>query len=470
MKSYKKEFGRAASALTVLWGIAVWCGVMDCRANDTAEVETKPNIVFIMADDLGYGDLGCYGQKLIRTPNIDRLAKEGIRFTQAYAGGSVCTPTRASLMTGKHNGHSPARDNIPHYATYLEEEDVTIAEVLSDTGYRCGGVGKWSLGDAGSVGRATNQGFATWLGYLNQDDAHYYFPEFLDENEGRLELPGNQKSREHYSHHLMFERALEFIRESKDGPFFLYGAFTLPHFSSGSEDPTRLTIPSDAPYSAEDWPQAAKNYAAMVTMLDRDVGKMVQLIDDLGLKERTLIVFTSDNGAWGELPETFRSSGPLRGAKRDLYEGGIRVPFIARQPGIIPVDQKSDEVITLWDMLPTLAELAGGKVPEGIDGHSVTEALRGESVKEPHEYLYWDYGHCRERYDQAVRLGSWKGIRLGQGSAIQLYDLTSDPSETTDVAKKHPEVVKEIEKRMEMAVTPSEKYPVGWVYPGRGKK
>lgn len=430
---------------------------------------TRPNIVFIMADDLGYGDLGCYGQKLIRTPHIDQLAMEGIRFSQAYAGGAVCTPTRASLMTGKHNGHSPARDNIPHYPTYLEEEDVTIAELLTDAGYRCGGVGKWSLGDSGTIGRATNQGFATWLGYLNQDDAHHYFPEFLDEDEGRMDLPGNRKSKKIYSHHLMCDRALEFIRESKEGPFFLYAAFTLPHFSSSTEDPTRLTIPSDAPYSDENWPQAAKNYAAMVTLLDRDVGKIVKLIDDLGLKQQTLIIFTSDNGAWGELPETFHSSGPLRGVKRDLYEGGIRVPFIARQPGTIPDHKTSDEIITLWDMLPTFAELAGGKVSQGIDGESVTDALLGGPVKHPHKYLYWDYGHCRTRYDQAVRIGDWKGIRLGQGTPIELYNLKNDPAEEQNVARLHPEMISQMEQAMQDAVTPSSRYPVGWIYPGKGK-
>lgn len=192
--------------------------------------EARPNIIFLMADDLGYGDMGCYGQQLISTPNLDRLAAEGLRFTQAYSGGPVCTPSRSVLMTGQHNGHTAARDNIPHYHTYLKESDITVAEVLKEAGYRCGGIGKWSLGDAGTEGRATNKGFDTWFGYLNQDHAHYYYPEYLDDDEGRLELTGNTESREYYSHDLMVERALEFIKDSKDGPFFFYGAFALPHF------------------------------------------------------------------------------------------------------------------------------------------------------------------------------------------------------------------------------------------------
>ena len=234
-----------------------------------------PNIVFLMADDLGYGDAGCYGGTTIATPNIDRLAEQGMRFTQAYSGGCVCTPARCVLMTGKHNGHAAARDNVPHYHTYLKDKDVTVAEVLESAGYRCGGVGKWSLGDAGTEGRATNQGFDSWFGYLNQDHAHYYYPEYLDDNDGRLELKGNGRSRGHYSHDLMVERALKFIRESKDGPFFFYGAFALPHFAARDEDPHGFTVPTTEPYTERDWDMRSKKYAAMVHMLDRDVGRIV---------------------------------------------------------------------------------------------------------------------------------------------------------------------------------------------------
>ncbi len=426
----------------------------------------RPNIIFLMADDIGYGDLGCYGQKLIRTPSIDRLAAEGLRFTQAYAGGPVCTPSRSVLMTGLHNGHTVARDNIPHYPTYLKEEDVTMAEVLKEAGYRCGGVGKWSLGDAGTVGRATNQGFDMWFGYLNQDHAHYYYTEYLDDNEGRLELTGNTASREHYSHDLLTERALGFIRENKSEPFFLYGAYTLPHFSAKSEDPDGLAVPSTAPYTDTDWDERTKKYAAMVHRLDRDVGRIAALIDELDLTGNTLIIFASDNGGHAEMSGDIDTNGPLRGHKRDLTEGGIRVPFIARWPGVVPVGRSSDEIVTFWDMLPTFAELADAKTPPDIDGTSVVEALTGGAVASPHEYLYWDYGHCRDRYDQAVRMGKWKGIRLGQKGTLQLYDLDADLGETRDLAAQHPDIVKKLEGFMESAVIPHPNYPVGTEYTG----
>jgi len=430
--------------------------------------ETKPNIIYIMADDLGYADLGCYGQEVIQTPNIDKLASEGLRFTQVYAGSSVCAPSRGVLMTGLHVGHAPVRDNVPHYETYLEDEHVTIAEVLQDAGYTCGGIGKWSLGDAGTAGRATNQGFDMFLGYLNQDHAHYYYPEYLDDGEGRMELTGNTESREHYTHHLFTERTLEFIEENKDGPFFFYGAFTLPHFSAKSEDPTMLAIPSDAPYSDEPWSQKAKNYAAMVTMLDKDIGKIVDLVDELGLTENTLIIVTSDNGPWGPVAEPFDSAGPLRGAKRDMYEGGLRVPFIARWPGQIPAGEVSEEILTFQDMLPTFAELSGGEAPDNIDGLSVVEALKGGKLSKTHEYLYWDYGHCRPKYNQAVRWKNWKGVRLGDG-AIELYNLDGDLAESQDVASQYPDVIAQIEHFMEIGPTPSERYPIGEIYKGGSK-
>lgn len=427
---------------------------------------SRPNIVFIMADDLGYGDLGCYGQKRIETPNIDRLAAEGLRFTQTYAGGSVCTPSRSVLMTGLHNGHTPARDNVPHYHTYLEEDDVTLAEILKKAGYRCGGFGKWSLGDAGTAGRATNQGFDTWFGYLNQDHAHYYYTEYLDDDEGRLDLTGNGRSRAHYSHDLIVERALNFIKENTGNPFFLYGAFTLPHFSAESEDPDGLAVPSTDPYTDKDWSEKAKKYAAMIHRLDRDVGRIVSLIEELGLADNTLIIFTSDNGGHEGTPEFINTSGPLRGFKRDLNEGGIRVPLIARWPGNIPAGFVSDEVIAFWDMLPTFAALAGMEAPPDVDGISIIDALAGKRIENPHEYLYWDYGHCRERYDQAVRMGDWKGIRLGRGSQIELYNLKTDIGEKNNVAESHPDIVKRMETIMKEAVRPDGRYPIGSVYKG----
>ncbi len=447
-------------------------GVLFSHAANAANPDReKPNIILIMADDLGYAHLGCYGQLKIKTPNIDRLALEGIRFTQAYAGGPVCTPSRSVLMTGFHNGHTPARDNVPHYPSYLKEEDLTVAEVLREAGYQCSGVGKWSLGDAGTVGAATNQGFDRWFGYLNQDHAHYYYPEYLDESdrpesEFRLELPGNTENRNHYSHELIAGRALQYIRDSHTEPFFLYAAFTLPHFSAGSEDKDRFTVPSTDPYSGMDWDEKSKKYAAMIHILDTDVGRIVHLVDSLGLKENTLIIFTSDNGGHSEVSRMFDTNNPFRGFKGDLTEGGIRVPLIARWPGKIPAGKTTPEVFAFQDILPTFAQLTGGRIPENTDGISMVNALRGKKQKEKHSFLYWDTGHCRERYDQAVRMGKWKGIRTGQEENIQLYNLNKDIGEKNNLADRYPEIISIIETEMIQAYTPNENYPIGKKYTG----
>ena len=433
------------------------------------KLNAKPNIILIMADDIGYGDQGCYGQEKIRTPHIDALADHGTRFTQAYAGGCVCTASRSVLMTGLHNGHTPARDNVPHFVSYLDNDDITLAEVLSDADYRCGGVGKWSLGAPGSSGSATNQGFDMWFGYMDQDHAHYYYPEYLDDSEapnGRLELPGNSKTRKRYSHDLLAERALKFIRESQDRPFFLYGAFTLAHFSSRTEDPDRLAIPSIEPYADTDWSEPAKKYASMVTLLDRDIGRIVDLVDELGISENTLILFTSDNGPWEGLTDEFNSSGPLRGGKRSLHEGGIRVPFIASWPGRIPEATQSSEILTFWDLLPTLAEMGGANTPDGLDGISKMPALLGRKQTAIHKYLYWDYGHNRASYHQAIRMDRWKGIRKGQDRPIELYDLQTDLGETKDLASAYPQIVQSLANLMEKVVVPSDRYPVGERYRG----
>jgi len=438
------------------------------RATDPTEASDQPNILFIMADDLGYGDVGCYGQRLIQTPNIDRLAAEGMRFRQAYAGSTVCAPSRCSLMTGYHNGHNRVRDNIPH-GVFLHDSDVTLAEVLHGAGYRTGAVGKWSLGVHGSEGKPNDQGFDDWFGHLDQDQAHFYYPHYLWDNDRIRLLAGNRGERkQEYTHDLFTERAMQFIAESADGPFFLYLAYTIPHFSDYPNTSSMwYIVPSDAPYGDRPWPQIERNYAAMITRMDRDVGRIMNQLRELDLDRRTLVIFTSDNGPYGgsgahEL-EFFDSNGPLRGAKRDLYEGGIRVPFIARWPGQVPAGTSSDERIAFWDMLPTLAEAAGAEPPPGIDGLSMLAALRGEAPPVRHPYLYWDYGHVRgAAFGQAVRFGNWKAIRRGSlAGPIELFDLAADESETTDVAGEHPKVVSEAEQFMDEAFVESEAYPVG---------
>ena len=429
-----------------------------------AVANSRPNVLFILADDLGYGDLGCYGQKQILTPNIDRLAVEGLRFTQVYAGSTVCAPSRCCLMTGLHNGHGRIRDNLP-LGIYLKKDDVTIAEVLKPAGYRTGAVGKWSLGLHGSEGKPNDQGFDDWFGHLDQDQAHFYYPDHLWDNDRVLLLAGNRgEQKKQYTADLFTERALQFIDQSKGGPFFLYLAYTLPHWSDYPKDtPESLIVPSDAPYSDRNWPQVEKNYAAMVTRLDRDVGRFLARLKELALDDNTLVVFTSDNGPSAEAmhrPDFFHSGGPLRGVKRKMYEGGIRVPMIARWPGHMPAGKVSDQVWAFWDVLPTLAELAGAKPPKGIDGISMAPTLLGRPQERQHDYLYWDYGHTRGKYLQAVRLDDWKGVRNGSDQPIELYDLKLDADETRNLADAHPDAVRSIAQIMRDAVTASPDYPV----------
>ncbi len=434
----------------------------DANTNSTM----KPNIIFIMADDLGYGDLGCYGQKRIQTPNIDRLAREGTRFTQCYAGSSVCAPSRCTLMTGKHNGHGRIRDNIPHYV-FLRPDDLTVAEVLKQAGYTTGAIGKWSLGNPGSWGIPNYQGFDDWFGHLNQDQAHFYYPDYLwDNNRVRL-LSGNRAGKTgDYTHDLFTERALQFINKNSTNPFFLYLAYTIPHWSDYDKStPMSQPVPTDEPYGNRDWPQTEKNYAAMITRMDRDVGRILGLVQDLGLDENTIIFFTSDNGPCpteSHDVEFFNSNGPLRGVKRELYEGGIRVPMIARWPGNVPAGRVSDQVWAFWDVMPTFAELAGLPPISDIDGFSMVPALMGKTQKEQHDYLYWDYGHSRKTFWQAVRSGEWKGVRkgaIGTECPLELYNLEQDISEQHNVANQNPDVVKKIEAIMSEAYEPSEFYP-----------
>ncbi len=380
----------------------------------------KPNVVYIMADDLGYGDVGCYGQTRIQTPNIDRLATEGMRFTQCYAGSTVCAPSRCTLMTGLHTGHARVRGNarVP-----LEPDDVTVAEVLQDAGYATGLVGKWGLGEPESTGVPNRQGFDRFFGYLNQGHAHNYYPDYLWSDQRKVTLKGNElgpmenvsSKTETYSPDLMIREAEAFLDSHKDGPFFLYFASTLPHANNerGRAEGNGMEIPSDQPYSDKPWPQPQKNHAAMITRLDGDVGRLLKKLEDLGIADETLVFFTSDNGPHkegGADPKFFGSSGPLQGYKRDLYEGGIRVPMIVRWPGHVPSGTVSDQVWAFWDIPPTLAELAGTTMPGVIDGTSVLPVLLGKSKSVEHPPLYWEF-HERG-FKQAVRSGKWKGVRL----------------------------------------------------------
>lgn len=447
--------------------------------NATAGRSDRPNIIFILADDLGYGDLGCYGQKTIRTPNIDKLAEEGMRFTDHYAGSTVCAPSRCCLMTGLHTGHAliRANGNVP-----LRPSDVTVAELLKKAGYTTGIIGKWGLGEPGTTGIPNRQGFDYWFGYLNQRHAHNYYPEYLWRNEekhplknevdhvigGRDRTPGGVATkRVEYSHDLFAAEALNFVEKNKDRPFFLYLPFTIPHANNEAGN-RGMEVPSFGPYADTDWPEPQKGHAAMITRMDGDIGKLMALLKKLGIDDRTLVMFSSDNGPHkegGGDPAFFNASGPLKGYKRALYEGGIRVPLIARWPGRIEAGTVSRHVSAFWDFLPTCCELAGVEAPGGIDGISMVPTLLGHTQRqEKHGVLYWEFHEQGKK--QAVRMGNWKGVRLNvakdpQGP-IEIYNLVDDIGEENNVASRHPDVVALIEKYMKSERTPSEH----WKMPG----
>ncbi|MHC4072987.1 MAG: sulfatase-like hydrolase/transferase [Planctomycetota bacterium] len=445
----------------------------------TADRSNGPNIIFILADDLGYGDLGCYGQKTIKTPNIDKLAGEGMKFTDHYAGSTVCAPSRCCLMTGLHTGHALVRanGNVP-----LRPSDVTVAELLKKAGYTTGIIGKWGLGEAGSTGIPNRQGFDYWFGYLNQRHAHNYYPTYLWRNEekvplknevnhvigGRDRTPGGVATkRVEYSHDMFAEEALGFVEQNKDRPFFLYLPFTIPH-ANNEAGGKGMEVPSFGPYSDKDWPDPQKGHAAMITRMDGDVGRLMAKLKKLGLDENTVVMFSSDNGPHkegGGDPAFFNASGPLKGYKRALYEGGIRVPMIARWPGRIKVGSVSDHISAFWDFLPTCCELVGVEAPEGIDGISMVSTLLGESRRQKkHEVLYWEFHEQGKKL--AVRMGNWKGVRLNVAKKpdgpIELYDLRDDIGERNNVAGRHPEIAAKIAGHMKTARTPSEH----WRMPG----
>ncbi len=404
---------------------------------------TLPGIILIVADDLGYGDLGCYGQEKIKTPNLDRLAAEGMRFTQAYAGNTVCAPSRCALMTGKHSGHGRVRSNVQ---VPLEPDDVTIAEALRTAGYRSGAVGKWALGWEGTTGHPNGQGFEEFFGWLDQSHAHDYYPTFLWRNNQQFGLDGNQNGRRtEYSHQWLTKFSTNFVKIFEDQPFFLYLAPTIPH-ANNERGTNGMEVPSFGAYAKESWPVPEKGKAAMITYLDAMVGSILDDLKRRKLDDDTLVIFTSDNGPHkegGVNPSFFKSSGPLRGIKRDLTEGGIRVPFIARWPGHIQAGVTNTRPIAFWDILPTLAEVAGASRPRKLDGISFAPSLFGRKQTNRHEFFYWEF-HERG-YQQAARMGDWKGLSLAPEKPLELYDLATDLGETNNVAAFHPDIVKKIQ-------------------------
>jgi arylsulfatase A len=435
-----------------------------------------PNVVVIQADDLGYGDLSAYGQTRFQTPALDRLAREGIRFTQYYAGSTVCAPSRTSLMTGLHTGHTWIRGNGE---IALRPEDVTIAEVLKQAGYRTAIVGKWGLGVPGTTGEPNKQGFDYSFGFLDHRHAHRQYTDHLWRNGERVAVDVDSD----YVNDLFTREALGFIDRGDRRPFFLYLNYTVPHaelrvpesslaefrgkyperpYVNAAADARKTgALPDGASlgYRSQKEPHAA--FAAMIVRMDRDIGRIVDHLHARGLDRNTLVLFISDNGPHqegGGDPVFFKSNGGLRGIKRDLYEGGIRVPMIARWTGTIPAGRVSDYAWAHWDILPTLAELAGARVPDGLDGKSMARALRGE--RQPaHDPFYWEF-HERG-FQQAVRMGRWKAVRLVAGKPLELYDLATDPREERNVAGDNAAVVAQVEAYLRTARTPSERWPGG---------
>lgn len=450
-----------------------------------------PNIIYILADDMGYGDASCYGQDNFLTPNIDKLAKQGMLFTQHYSGSTVCAPSRSALLSGQHTGHTSVRDNardnqFSEGQLPLSSQTVTIAEVLKKAGYKTGAFGKWGLGFVGTEGDPNNQGFDEFFGYNCQAMAHRYYPTHLWHNDKKVMLDGNDwKSTKTYAADIIHEKALKFIEDNKDQAFFMYYPTTLPH--------AELIVPNDrifkrqkkrfkreTPYTGD--PNTAgldygdnliikeycrqnnphATFAAMMTRLDKHVGEVVSKLRKLGIEDNTLIIFTSDNGPHkegGADPDFFDSNGRYRGIKRDLYDGGIRVPMIAKWPNKIKANTVCDHLSAFWDVLPTLAQIANTSCPVQTDGISFLPSLLNQTQPK-HEYLYWEFRAQNGR--QAIRMGKWKGVRLNMTdnacAPIELYDIVADPNESENLADKYPEVITKMKRLMTEAHIESSRY------------
>ncbi|MGZ3952794.1 MAG: arylsulfatase, partial [Flavisolibacter sp.] len=444
-----------------------------------AQSATQPNIIFILADDLGYGDIGCYGQQKVSTPNIDRLAQMGVKFTQFYSGSTVCAPSRCAFMTGMHTGHGAIRGNVtlkPEGQAPLPDSIVTIAMLLKRAGYTTAAFGKWGLGFITTSGDPQKKGIDEFYGYNCQSLAHNYYPDYLWHNHDRVVLAENLQNDSLYSADLIHRQAMRFLNAQHDQPFFLYLPYTLPHaeviaphdqvydyyVKKFNEQPVEQKSSNMEKLHSDPYPHAA--FAAMVSRLDKYVGEIMNTVKERGLEKNTLVIFASDNGPHkegGGDPVFFNSNGGLRGIKRDLYEGGIRVPFIVYQLGVTKAGTINTMPAALWDLFPTFLQLAGVAPPGSIDGISLWPAITGQ-MQDGHAYFYWELHESGGK--QAVRFGNWKGVRLNVStktkSPLELYDLATDPQEKNDVASKYPQVVKQIESIMQQQYVPNKDWPL----------
>ena len=437
----------------------------------------KPNVIYILADDAGFGDLGCYGQEKIKTPNLDKMAAEGMRFTQHYAGSTVCAPSRCCLMTGKHTGHCTVRGNVD---VLMKKDDSTIAKIMKRADYTTGCIGKWGIGHPPPPSDPHTNGFDYFFGYLSMWHAHNYYPDFLWRNGEKVELRnivqhpekhykkdqellvGLAGKKVDYSSDLFTLDALEFI-EKRNRPFFLFLSYTIPHANNeaGKFGEHGMEVPDYGQYQDKDWPEPEKGKAAMISRLDSDIGRILNRLKALGIDDNTLVIFSSDNGPHKEggiAPDFFDSNGPLKGIKRDLYEGGIRVPMIARWPGKIKAGSETEHISAFWDILPTFAELVGVQPSKDIDGISMLPTLLSKP-QEQHKYLYWEF-HEGSSSRQAVRLGNFKAVRLAPSKPIELYDLNSDIGEENDVAGEHPEIIAEVKAILGQVRTDENTWPL----------
>lgn len=443
--------------------------------------QSRPNIIFIFADDLGYGELGCYGQQKIETPNIDKLAQAGMKFTQFYSGSTVCAPARASFLTGLHTGHTVIRGNKsvePEGQTALPDSVITFVNLLQQNGYATAAFGKWGLGFITNSGDPNKKGFDKFYGYNCQSRAHDYYPPYIWNDHDKVDLSVNKTSDSVYSASLIHQNAIEYIKQAGDKPFFLYLPYTLPHgdvigphdelynyyVKKFNEQPLTGNNLRTRTHNITPEPLLHAQFAAMVGRLDKNVGEIVKAVKEKGLTENTLIIFTSDNGPHKENggdPEFFNSNGIYKGIKRDLYEGGIRVPFIAYWPGKIKPAVKNQPA-ALYDMYPTFLQLAGVSFKNKIDGISLVPTLLNNAKQKEHEYFYWEFHENEGR--QAVLFDNWKGVRLAvnknSNAPIELYDLKKDPQEENNISAKHPDIVKKIETIMNKAHRSNSDWPL----------